>query len=172
MGAPGRADRTVTVQRAIDATPDTIFEVLAYPSRHSDLDGSGTLRGEARGPVRLSAGATFSMAMQQGRANYRSLNRVIEFDEGRALAWETVGEFRGRRFVGGHRWRYQLIPQEPAPGQDSTSTLVLHSYDWGAALAAPVIRALGYPRRAVGSMERTLQRLADTISSENDRSGS
>lgn len=166
MGAPGRADRTVTVQRAIDAAPETIFALLADPTRHSELDGSGTLRGAARGPHRLALGAQFSMAMQQGRARYRSLNRVIEFDDGRSIAWETVGEYRGRRFVGGHRWRYQLVPQEPAPGEDTPSTLVVHSYDWGAALAAPLLRALGYPRRAVASMERTLQRLADAISTD------
>ena len=155
---PVEADRIDRVAAA--------FRVLADPARHSELDGSGTLRGASRGPSRLSLGAKFSMAMQQGRASYRSLNRVVEFDDGRALAWETVGEYRGRRFVGGHRWRYQLIPQEPAPGEDSPSTLVVHSYDWGAALAAPLLRLLGYPRRAAGSMARTLQRLADTISTD------
>lgn len=148
----------------IDAPADAIFEVLARPARHVELDGSGTLRGAVRGPDRLTPGARFSMAMAQSKARYRSLNRVVEFDDGRALTWETVGLYRRRRFIGGQRWRFALVPLAEQDGHPST--LVLHSYDWGAALGAPALGLLGYPRRSAAAMTGTLQRLADTVSQE------
>lgn len=164
MGDPGRADRTVVVQRLIDAPVSVIFDALATPTRHHEFDGSGTLDGSARGPERLGPGTAFSMAMHQGPARYRSLNRIVEFEQDRVISWATVGEYRGRRFIGGQIWRYQLVPQEPAEGDDLVSTLVLHCYDWGAAKAAPLINLLGYPRRAAPSMTATLQRLAEAVS--------
>lgn len=164
MGTPGRPDRTVTVERTIDAPPELIFGLLADPSQHHRIDGSGMLHGRARGPERLQLGAKFSMAMQQSRVRYRSLNRVVEFDENRSIAWETVGERNGRRFIGGQRWRYQLVPIAGPDGLPST--LVLHSYDWGAAMFAPAIRLGGYPRRMAVGMTKTLQRLASAISQD------
>lgn len=148
----------------IDADPRTVFAVIADPHRHHEVDGSGTVLGQARGPRQLQVGSIFSMGMRQSRARYRSLNRVLELEPDRSITWETVGEWKGHRFIGGQRWHYRLIPQEPADGTDGPSTLVVHTYDWGAALAAPVLRLLGYPRRAAPSMARTLQRLADVVS--------
>lgn len=165
MGTPGRADRIVTVDRIIDASPETIFALLADPSRHHQIDGSGMLHGHSRGPERLDLGSKFSMSMQQSRIRYRSLNRVIEFVDNRAISWETVGERRGRRFIGGQRWRYELLPIAAPDG--SSSTLVLHSYDWGAAKFAPAIHLAGYPRRMATGMTKTLQRLASAISKES-----
>ncbi|WP_037366206.1 SRPBCC family protein [Nakamurella lactea] len=164
MGTPGRADRTVTVERTIDAPPELIFALLADPARHHQIDGSGTLHGRSRGPQRLELGSTFSMAMQQSKFRYRSMNRVIEFVDNRVIAWETVGERNGRRFIGGQRWRYQLVPIAGPDGLPST--LVLHSYDWGAALFAPAIHLAGYPRRMALGMTKTLQRLASAISAD------
>jgi hypothetical protein len=164
MGTVGRADRTVTVERIIDAPPELIFALLADPARHHQIDGSGTLHGNSRGPDRLTQGSAFSMAMQQSRFRYRSLNRVVEFDDNRVIAWETVGEHKGRRFIGGQRWRYELLPIAAPDG--TPSTLVLHSYDWGAAKFAPAIHLAGYPRRMATSMTKTLQRLASAISEE------
>jgi hypothetical protein len=43
----------VSVSRRIDASADRIFELLSDPARHTELDGSGMLRG-------LSSGAAVS----------------------------------------------------------------------------------------------------------------
>jgi hypothetical protein len=161
MGTPGRPDCTVTVEHVIQAPAADIFEVLATPARHQEIDGSGMLQGEPKGAQRLSLGAKFSLAMRQGRAKYRSLNRVIEFAEGRLICWETGGEFRGHRVIGWQQWRYELVPIADPSGEQST--LVLHSYDWGAAMFAPLLRIGGYPRRMAISMPKTLQRLASAV---------
>ncbi|HMF03426.1 MAG TPA: SRPBCC family protein, partial [Acidimicrobiia bacterium] len=90
-------ERKVSVQRVIAAPPEKIFDVLADPSQHPAIDGSGMVkhtRGEE--PERLSLGAKFGMSMRLG-IPYNITNTVVEFDDNRLIAW---------RHFGGHRWRY------------------------------------------------------------------
>ncbi|NNG36351.1 SRPBCC family protein [Nakamurella aerolata] len=163
MGRAARAERIVIVTRTIDASPATLFNLLADPHQHQRWDGSGMVDGNARGPDRLHLGDTFTMQMHQSRVRYRSVNEVIELDPDKSIAWRTLGRWRGRRVIGGQVWRYQLVPTEDPDGR--RATLVIHSYDWGAAMAAPVLALLGYPRRMGRSMAVSLQRLAEAASS-------
>jgi uncharacterized protein YndB with AHSA1/START domain len=154
---PTKERRVVTVRRLVEATPERIFDLLTDPRRHADLDGSGTVRGRPEGPERLGPGATFTMAMSQAGAAYRSVSRVVEFEEGRRIAWESMGAWRGRELIGGQRWRYVLTPQGPG-------TLVEHSYVWGyATLPMLTVWLGGYPRRAAPSMTTTLANLAAAV---------
>ena len=82
----------------IAATPATIFNILANPHRHIEIDGSQTIRSNISGPERLSLGAKFGMAMRLG-INYRIKNKVVEFQENELIAWRHVGQWR---------WRYEL----------------------------------------------------------------
>lgn len=75
-----------------------IFDILANPYRHQDLDGSATIRRAITGPNRLQLGSKFSMAMRLG-INYRITNTVVEYKEDEVIAW---------RHLGGWRWRYEL----------------------------------------------------------------
>lgn len=163
MGRAARAERNITVTRTIDASPDALFALLADPYQHHRWDGSGMVDGDARGPDRLQLGSTFTMGMHQSRVRYRSVNEVVELVPGRSIAWRTLGRWRGRRVIGGQIWRYQLVPTDGPDGRPAT--LVIHSYDWGAALAAPMLALLGYPRRMGRSMAVSLQRLAETAAS-------
>lgn len=62
------ADQDVeTVERVVHATPEAIFELLATPTRHREIDGSGTVRaarGTSGGMVGL--GDRFGMSMKMG----------------------------------------------------------------------------------------------------------
>lgn len=82
----------------IAATPATIFNILANPHRHIEIDGSQTIRSNISGPDRLSLGAKFGMAMRLG-INYRIKNKVVEFKENELIAWRHFGQWR---------WRYEL----------------------------------------------------------------
>ena len=112
----------VSVERVIAAPADRIFELLADPARHHDIDGSGSVRDAKSSPTRLTMGATFGMSMHLG-INYSMLNEVIEFDDGKRIAWQTrpSGNFQ-RKLFGGRIWRYEL---ESAVG----GTLVRESWD-------------------------------------------
>jgi uncharacterized protein YndB with AHSA1/START domain len=137
--------QAVSVQRVIAAPPEKIFDVLADPAQHAVIDGSGTVK-QTRGetPARLSLGAKFGMSMKLG-VPYGITNTVVEFEDGRRIAW---------RHIGGHRWRYEL---EPADG----GTRVRETYDWSTALLGTrlYITATGWPKRAEKAMTQTLERL-------------
>jgi hypothetical protein len=141
------AGRVVSVERTIRASPQAIFDVLADPSRHPEIDGSGTVRANRPGsPERLALGSTFGMDMRYG-VPYRITNTVVEFEEGRLIAW---------RHFGGHIWRYRL---EPVNG----GTKVTEEFDYRLALSPRAIELMGYPRRHGPEMERTLERLSDAV---------
>jgi uncharacterized protein YndB with AHSA1/START domain len=140
-------DRIVRVSRTIPADAQAIFDVLADPALHPVIDGSGTVR-DARpdNPNRLSPGARFRMSMKQG-ARYTVTNDVVEFTEGRRIAWR-----HGRQPV----WRYILTPTD-------TGTEVTEEYDWGVASMPRVLNLVGFPKRAEKSMATTLERLEQTV---------
>ncbi|HEY5820887.1 MAG TPA: SRPBCC family protein [Propionibacteriaceae bacterium] len=140
MPAPEIARST----RVIDAPAADIFELLATPSQHSVIDGSGTVQGaQPRGPERLSAGAKFGMQMNWG-AKYKILNEVVEFDEGRQIGW---------RHFGGHVWRYILT------SVDDRRTTVTEEFDPTTSRAPIVLRLMRATRRNQVSIEQTLERL-------------
>lgn len=123
----------VTVERTIQATPEAIFDLLADPSRHGEIDGSGTVRGVRGEPDRLQLGSRFGMSMRMGLP-YGTENEVVEFEEPLRIAWQTRGIGIVRPF-GGRVWRYEL---EPLDG----GTLVRESWDitHESPLTKPVVR--------------------------------
>jgi len=165
--------RAISVSRDIVATPRELFDLLRDPDRHAELDGSGMLRGRPQGPSPLGPGDRFSMGMAQGRIAYRSVNVVVEYEKDRLIAWETWGEFRGRRLVGGQRWRYELTPVNGTDDMNGTggagdgsegTTRVTHTFDWSRArLPRLIVELPGYPRRMGPAMTTTLERLASAV---------
>jgi hypothetical protein len=144
MGMP-----LIVVERDIAVVPQVIFDLLADPARHPEIDGSGTVRGAAEdNPGRLSLGASFGMAMRIGTP-YRVTNTVIEFEEGRRIAW---------RHIGGHVWRYVLSPT-------TGGTRVREEWDPNAApsLVRWFLRLSRFPRRNRAGMQATLERLEQVV---------
>ena len=100
----------VSVERTIKATPEAIFAVLADPSRHREIDGSGTVRNSPEGSRQVGLGDTFGMDMKAG-LSYRMVNTVVEFEPGRRIAWQAHSEYPAlRKVIGGRIWRYELTP--------------------------------------------------------------
>ncbi|WP_427016534.1 SRPBCC family protein [Pseudarthrobacter sp. P1] len=133
----------VSEQRFIAAPAEEIFELLAVPAMHSVIDGSGTVQGEQPGgPARLSLGARFGMEMNMA-VDYKILNTVVEFEEGRRIAWQHFGK---------HIWRYIL---QPADG----GTLVTEEWDARQSRLRFVMRLLRYRSRNAAGIERTLAKL-------------
>lgn len=145
-------DNVVSGSITVEAPADVVFTILADPRQHARVDGSGTVRSVVRGPDRLERGSEFGMDMKMFGFRYRIRNHVVEFDEGRVIAW---------RHFGGHRWRYELTPADGG-------TLVTESFDYSmySPLRARVIEALGFPPRNRRSIEETLKRLR--TAAEND----
>lgn len=138
----GDESQTVSVSRVIAAEPDAIFDVVADPSLHHVIDGSGSVRGARGGSRRLTLGDRFSTSMRIG-VPYVISNKVVEFEEGRRIAWAHLG---------GWRWRYELEPVEGG-------TKVTESFDPSFSKAGPYLRLVKAAERNRGAMERTLARL-------------
>jgi uncharacterized protein YndB with AHSA1/START domain len=158
---PETRTQSVSAERHIAAPPEQIFALLADPAQHPVIDGSGMVRdAPTDGPGRLTMGAKFGMAMRWG-VPYTMTNEVVEFDEGRRIAWEprTARPAFMRRMMGGHRWRYELEPDGAA------GTRVRETYDWSSAdpFTRAYIVAAGWPKRARRAMEQTLARLDEHL---------
>ena len=116
-------DRIATaVSRRIEAPAGHIFDILANPNRHLELDGSGMLRGAISDEVITGVGDVFSMNMYMEEVGaYVMMNYVVEFELNRCIGWEpapgdAVASEDGEYPIGvpaGHRWSFQLAPDGP-----------------------------------------------------------
>lgn len=155
-GATGDgAPKVVSVSRVIPASASTIFAIVDDPSRHPEMDGSGTVKAARVSSRHVQLGDRFGMDMKMGFP-YRVASKVVEYERDRLIAWSHFG---------GHRWRYVL---EPTDG----GTRVTESFDWSTAKIPAVIELLGFPKKHPRSMEATLERLeALAVAEEPDTGG-
>jgi uncharacterized protein YndB with AHSA1/START domain len=136
--------RNATASRVVPAPAADVFELLATPRRHALIDGSGHVADvQPRTPERLSAGARFGMQMHW-HLPYKILNEVVEFEEGRRIAW---------RHFGGHVWRYELEPV------GAERTRVTETFDAAPSRAPLVLLLMQAQKRNQADIERTLDRL-------------
>jgi uncharacterized protein YndB with AHSA1/START domain len=144
----------LTVERVIAAPPEAIFDVLADPSRHHLIDGSGMLQGPGPAvPPRLTLGATFGMRMKV-LVRYGTVNRVVDLEEGRRIAWRTGPDGFAGRLLAGRVWRYELEPVD-AGTRVRESWDITHDHQ-------RLLQKLGdiYSGKTRRDMERTLDRLS------------
>lgn len=145
---------TITVERTINAPAASIFALLADAAKHSEFDGSGTVRGTRQSTRPLSLGTRFGMSMHMG-VGYKTSNEVIEFQQDRLIGWKTTG-LKG--FVGGRIWRYELEPT-------ADGTRVLETWDISQDRQRFLLKRSKMPAAAKNSMRKTLDRLAETLES-------
>jgi hypothetical protein len=100
--------RKVSRAAEVHAPAGELFDIVADPHRHAELDGSGTVMGIVGGPRRLDQGARFSVKMKQYGVPYRITSRVTDFDDGHVVEW---------RHPLGHRWRWELAPSSADPAR-------------------------------------------------------
>ena len=140
------SDKIISASRVMPFPPEAIFDVLASPAGHVEMDGSGTVQGVAAGPERLSEGAKFKMKMKIGLP-YQMSSTVKEFEENQRIAWAHFG---------GHRWRYELEPE-------GDGTRVTESFDWSTSISPRFIEMAGYPERHKDNLDETLTRLEAVV---------
>jgi hypothetical protein len=138
------------VARATDvhAPAAELFDILADPRRHGELDGSGTVGSTTKGPDRLSKDAKFSVNMKQYGLPYRITSKVTDFEAARVLEW---------RHPMGHRWRWELTPLSP----DSTHVVESFDYTRVPGIQAKFYEVTGQAKRNATGIEATLTRLGE-----------
>jgi uncharacterized protein YndB with AHSA1/START domain len=110
--------RVVSASREIAAGAGRVFELIADPAQQPRWDGNDNLAAAADGQRVRAVGAVFRTTLTMGSVRE---NHVVEFDEGRLIAWRPAEP--GRR-PPGHLWRWELEPISPS------RTRVTHTYDW------------------------------------------
>jgi uncharacterized protein YndB with AHSA1/START domain len=110
--------RVVSFTREIAASNGRIFELIADPAQQPRWDGNDNLDHAPEGQRVRSLGEVFTMTTTAGKVRE---NHVVEFDEGRRIAWRPAEP--GQQ-PPGHLWRWELEPV------DASRTRVTHTYDW------------------------------------------
>lgn len=127
----------------VPAPAQDIFNLLADPRRHSEIDGSGSVKAaRVNAPERLSLGAKFSMDMRIVLP-YKMTNEVVEFEEGKQIGW---------RHFGGHIWRYILEPVEGG-------TKVTEQFDWNTNKSPFMLKVM----KAVDNNSKSIQKTLDNL---------
>ncbi len=154
-----RAQHTVvSVDRVIAAPPSALFAVLADATRHPEIDGSGQLVKAKEGAAQqLTLGSVFGMSMKMG-VPYTVSNTVVEFEQDRRIAWQTVLAGPLGRFLGGRIWRYEL---EPVDG----GTKVTESWDLSEDKQAYFLKSPKIGQHTATGMSKSLDRLAELVAS-------
>lgn len=131
----------------IPVSAKAIFDFIAVPANHSLMDGSKMVKGALTGPDRLHLGAKFGMKMKQG-VPYVIKNEVVEFEEGRSIAW---------RHLLHNVWRYELQPL------DTDRTLVIESWDGRSARGQGWLRFRNFDKWVPIAMAKTLVQLEEVL---------
>jgi hypothetical protein len=152
-----RAIASATIVAALEA----VFSVLADPSAHAAIDGTGWVCQSLDGDRITAAGQVFRMAMYHENhpdKDYKMANQVETFDEPRAIAWKpgTESPETGELSFGGWIWRYDLEAKGPS------QTTVTLTYDWSA-VPAPIREHIGFPPFGPDHLDNSLRHLSDLV---------
>jgi uncharacterized protein YndB with AHSA1/START domain len=110
----------VSATRAISASAERIFELIAEPSSQPSWDGNNNLASAAPGQRVRQVGDVFKTALTNGAVRE---NHVVEFIEATKIAWRPAEPGKPPP---GHLWRWELSEI------NSTLTNVTHTYDFTA----------------------------------------
>ncbi|OBK11009.1 SRPBCC family protein [Mycobacterium asiaticum] len=148
---PRRVSRAVEVA----APANELFAMAADPRRHSELDGSGTVRDNVKAPAQLGEGSKFSTNMRMLGVPYRITSTVTEFTPDEVIEW---------RHPLGHRWRWQFESLAP------TRTRVTETFDYHDAgklkNKLKYYERMGFAKANATGIESTLTKLRDRYAAE------
>ncbi|WP_439380765.1 polyketide cyclase [Amycolatopsis lexingtonensis] len=146
---------------------ERVFAVLADPTTHAAIDGTGWVR-EPVDPEPLSrTGQLFRMDMfhdSRPVGEYQVVNRVEVYAEPRAIGWVTgYRKADGELEFGGWLWRYDLTPL------GASSTEVTLSYDWSAVPQYIRDRGIAFPPFGPDHLGDSLRHLAELAAAAAQR---
>jgi hypothetical protein len=149
----------VSATLTVAAPATRVFAVLADPTTHAAIDGTGWVQ-EAADPAPLTeAGQIFRMDMYHPGhpdGDYQTASKVQVLDPPRAIGWLTGTEKDdGHLEFGGWIWRYDLAPRGPS------ETEVTLTYDWSAVPQFIRERGIQFPPFGPEHLTNSLHHLAE-----------
>lgn len=146
----------LSVSRTVEVSAGAIFDVLASPNRHPDLDGSGMVVSAAT-PERLTeVGQKFTMNMHWDKlgGDYQTDNYVNELVPNRRLGWLTADAGTD---PAGWSWLWEFEPDTP------DRTVVSLTYDWSRVSDPAVLARVKFPVVSRVQLEKSLVGLAAAL---------
>jgi hypothetical protein len=138
-----------------------VFAVLADPTAHAAIDGTGWVQEAVDRAPLTEVGQIFRMDMYHGGhpdGDYRVVNKVEVLDPPRAIGWMTGTEKGdGELEFGGWIWRYDLAPLGPS------ETEVTLTYDWSAVPQFIRERGIQFPPFGPEHLTNSLHHLAELV---------
>ena len=103
-------EETVSATTTISASAEIVFAVLADPSQHAAIDGTGWVRSSLDGQLLTGSGQIFRVAMYHKNhpdGSYEMANQVLAFEPPRVISWKPgyVSPATGKLEFGGWIWR-------------------------------------------------------------------
>jgi uncharacterized protein YndB with AHSA1/START domain len=135
---PSQVSRSIEVH----APAAELFAMVADPRRHHELDGSGTVRDNVRGPAPLTLGAKFSTKMKMFGMPYRITSTVTALQPDQLIEW---------RHPLGHRWRWEFA------ALSETDTRVTETFDYRGVIGVQKL----FAKQNVAGIDATLSKLRD-----------
>ncbi|WNO75180.1 MULTISPECIES: SRPBCC family protein [unclassified Streptomyces] len=152
-------EENVSATLTVAVPPARVYAVLADPTTHASIDGTGWVQA-AVDPVSLTdVGQIFRMDMYHPGhpdGDYQVFNEVQVADPPRAIGWRTGYDPKGDGHLefGGWFWRYDLTPLGPS------GTEVTLTYDWSA-VPQSVREYLRFPPFGPDHLGNSLRHLAE-----------
>ncbi|MGD1255932.1 SRPBCC family protein [Mycobacterium seoulense] len=144
---PRQVSRSVEVA----APAAELYAMAADPRRHSELDGSGTVRDNIKVPAEMAVGSKFSTKMKMYGLPYRITSTVTALKPNELVEW---------RHPVGHRWRWEFEALSPS------LTRVTETFDYRDAGA--IKNALKYYER-IGACKGNAAGIEATLAQLRDR---
>lgn len=158
-------DEFLTATLIVNARPETVFDLLADPSAHAAIDGTGWVQSPVDTAPLTQVGQLFRMGMfheNHPNKHYEMVNRIEVLDRPHAIAWQPGAEpqsipgYQGPPDAGidygGWIWRYDLT----AAGDDRTEVTL--TYDWSN--LSPHHGDIEFPPFPPSHLDRSLHNLA------------
>ena len=119
-------EETVSATTTISASAETVFAVLADPSRHAAVDGTGRVRDSLDGQRLTGSGQIFRITMYHENhpdGSYEMANLVLAFEPPRVISWKP-GSVTGHRRARVRRLDLALRPDRARSGRDPGHALL------------------------------------------------
>ena len=155
IGYPLRMTDTtsITVERSIPAPAKDLFDILSNPHRHTELDGSGFVKGLVHGDRLDHVGQKFTMNMSGDHmgGDYQTDNIVSAYDANKMIGWKTAP---AGTEPPGWEWLWQL------KSEGSNATTVSITYDWSKVTDKDLLKKISFPLVPESSLDESLVKLA------------
>lgn len=152
------AEEYVSAAVTVAVPAAKVFAVLADPTIHSSIDGTGWVQEPVDRAPLTEPGQIFRMGMYHPNhpdGNYQVANTVHVFDPPRAIGWMPGEEKDGGHVEpGGWLWRYDLAELGPS------ETEITLTYDWSA-VPQRIREYLHFPPFGPEHLANSLRHLAE-----------